>query len=88
MQDAVAQSPAVLDGVGVPAVLHGADAQEAAGRRLEPGRRIEGTVADSSFMGGRAREGEPDGTCWVMQCTPPPPWARVTPGTATTSRPG
>ena len=28
------------------------------------------------------------GTCCVMQWTPPPPRANVTPGTATTSRPG
>ena len=28
------------------------------------------------------------GTCLVMQCTPPPPYASTAPGTATTSRPG
>ncbi len=28
------------------------------------------------------------GTCWVMQCGPPPPNASTTPGTGTTSRPG
>ena len=28
------------------------------------------------------------GTCCVMQWTPPPPSARVSPGTATASRPG
>src|SRR5436190_11432826 len=28
------------------------------------------------------------GTCWVMQCGPPPPKAMTPPGTPTTSRPG
>ncbi len=73
----------MLGGVVVPAVLDGPDPERRPRRGVDPGGGVEGLVDVGEQVDGHQR-----GTCWVMQCTPPPPWARTAPGTPTTSRSG
>jgi RimJ/RimL family protein N-acetyltransferase len=68
-----------------PTVRAALDAWLAAGE-LRPRRASALPTRDRPVAAGQ-RAGSA-GTCWVMQCTPPPPWASVVPGTGTTSRPG
>ena len=71
----------VLVGIGVPALLDQPEPQRLACRRACACRR-------RRWREGGAQLGHRTGTCWVMQCGPPPPYARTAPGTDTISRPG
>src|SRR5262249_1743727 len=74
---------AVLAGIGVPAMLHQRHAK----------RWPIGLVHARGRVGHRVVRQQEDGlppgtgTGWVMQCTPPPPYARAVAGTGTTVRP-
>ena len=90
---AVAERRAVLVRVRVPAVLHEPDAPGGGSRSRRGSRDRAGesvgiarlardgptTLRERPLLAG-ARGGAD--TCWVMQCTPPPPYASTAPGTA------
>jgi hypothetical protein len=95
--DAGGQRGLVLVGIRVEALLDGADAERRAGRRVDAGERVWDAADGGDQLGlghggeskpAPRRQGATAGTCWVMQCTPPPPCASVVPGTPITSRPG
>ena len=64
-----------------PALLHECHTKWLPPGRVDPRRGFE------QLEGGPDDHG-PAGTGWVMQCTPPPPYARARASTPTTSRPG